>query len=255
MATIASFFKFKVKIPGVSVELTASDEAQFTDKIDSADVDKMGHYVMNIFEMKNYSGAWTTRERGLFGIHYINQTGGALDSSWVTADFTAVETAIQAFFTARAGDLPNGMRLVEHRWYPYGPGFIGTKASPIPPARVTTLGTPIVGSSSGVWVRQVATNCTLRTTLRKHWGRIYLPFVTSGFATEGQYPSANVDAFLGSAKTMLTAAESSQGVVPVVYDRLRKQAYGVIAYEMDSVPDIQRRRRPRDPGYRKVLTA
>jgi hypothetical protein len=29
----------------------------------------------------------------------------------------------------------------------------------------------------------------------------------------------------------------------------------VIAYEMDSVPDIQRRRRPRDPGYRKVLTA
>jgi hypothetical protein len=66
--------------------------------------------------------------------------------------------------------------------------------------------------------------------------------------------TGNVDNVANLARTMLLAAETSQGVVPVVWDRTRKQAYSVTAIEVDSVPDIIRRRRPRDPLYKKILT-
>jgi hypothetical protein len=253
--TLATFFRFKVKIPGVSLDLTASDENQFTDKLTSADTALLGYYCMNLFEMKAYGGAFTTRERGMFGIHYVNSTSGALDTTWTSADYAAVESAVSTAWTAYAAAISTEVRLVEHRWYPYGPGYIGTKSAPIPPARVTTLGTPLAGSMSGAHVRQVGSTVTLRTTLRRHWGRFYLPLSSSNFATNGQLSSTSADSYAATARTMLTSPEASQGVSPVVYDKLRKQVYGVTAIEVDTVPDIQRRRRPRDPGYKKIYTS
>jgi hypothetical protein len=252
---LATFFKFKIHIPGVSVDLTASDQAQFDLDLASADESLVGHYLMSIFEMKNASGAFTSRERGMFGIHFVNSTAGAVDTTWVTADFTAVESAIATWWASNASSLPTAVRLVEHRWYPYGPGFIGTKSSPIPPSRVNTLGTPLVGSAAEPHVRQVASNITMRTTLRRHWGRIYVPMATNLFSTNGQMGSTDVNAQASKAKTMLTGAEASQGVVPVVWDRVRHQAYGITAIEVDSIPDIQRRRRPRDFVARQILTS
>jgi hypothetical protein len=210
-----------------------------------------GHYVQNIFEMKNASGAFTTRERGLFGMHYINTTGGDLDTTWTSADFAAVESAVQTFWSAMASSISSDYRLVEHRWYPFGPGVL----PPNPPARVTTLGTPILGTSSTPMPHQVAITATFRTALRRHWGRIYLPITSFVSIPGGQGNSTACNSVSGLIATMVKSPSTAQGVVPVIWDRARKSALTITAVEVDSVPDVVRRRRPRDTAYRSIVTS
>lgn len=251
MALLATFRRTKVKLPGVSIDISTGEESQFEETQNAVTGVPFGYYLQIIFEMKNASGAFTTRERGLFGLHYVNSTSGALDTTWVSADFAAVESAWDAFFTAQAGNIPTDVRLVEYRWYAFGAQVV----SPNPPARVTTKVTPIVGTATGDFVHQVAWTVTLRTALRRHWGRIYIPWKNNLGLTGGQLGSSGVDSLAAAARTALLAAETSQGVVPVVWDRNRKLAFTITAIEMDSVPDIIRRRRPRDTSYKKIYTA
>lgn len=251
MAVLASYVRFLLKFDAGSGSLSDAETGQFTEQRTISGSAPLGYYSQHIFEMQNYSGAWTTRERGMFGIHWINLTAGEVDTTWVAADFASVESAVQAFWTSDAAAISNDCRLVEHRWYAFGADVL----EPNPAARVTTLATPLVGTSTGAWVRQVASTLTLRTALRKHWGRIYFPISSSMFDNNGQMTSGNVDGLAADARTMFTVTPAAQGVIPVVYDRVRKLAFGVTAIEVDSVPDIQRRRRPRDTGYKKIYTS
>lgn len=207
-----------------------------------------GYYVQNLFEMQDAASAFTTRERGMFGVHYINTTGGDLDTTWVTADYAAVESAVQTMWTANAARFSTQVRLVEHRWYAFGPGV----NPPNPPIRVTTLGSPIVGTGTISAPHQTATTATFRTALRRHWGRIYLPTFTPSLGAGGQTTQAICDNIAISVATMIKTPNTSQGIVPVVYDRNRHAALGVTAVEVDSVPDIIRRRRPRNPAFKSV---
>lgn len=212
---------------------------------------RYGYYSQHKFQMQDSTGAWTDREVGMFGVHWINTTGGDLDVTWTTADYTAVETGIQTMWTALGSFISSSCRLVEHRWYAYGPGVI----APNPPSRVTTI-TPIPGTATAAFfTRQVGSTVTLRTPLRRHWGRIYLPVSSGQVQANGQWTTAACDTLAAAAKTGLTSASSSQGIVPVVWDRARKSALGVTSYEVDSVPDVIRRRRPRTTLYRAILTS
>lgn len=238
-------------LPGISIDYSTGEMAQFTESGVVTGSTLIGYYMQFIFQMANYSGAFTDRERGLFGVHYANTTGGNPDTSWTTADFTAVETAALAGWDAVASSISADFKAVEFRWYAFGPGV----GKPNPPARITAISGSHVGTAGQNNPHQAATTVTLRTALRRHWGRIYLPLAVATLNTHGQQSSASVDSLLNSVKGILVGAEASQGIVPVVYDRVRGQALGVTALEMDSVPDVIRRRRPRDTGYRKVLTS
>lgn len=251
MAALATFVRFRLSFDAGSDPAHASTSSQFDeDQINTA-TPSWGQYVQNLFDMKDQNGLYGTRERGLFGIHWINTTGGALDTTWTTADYTAVESAVQAFWTALSGRISTDFRLSEHRWYSFGPGV----TKPNPPSRTTVLGTPIVGASSALYPHQVSSTVTLRTSLRRHWGRFYVPATGMfGFAG-GVGSSTTVDEFAGAARTMLTSPGTSQGVVPVVWDRNRHRAYGVTAIEADSIPDIIRRRRIRTANYKRVYTS
>ena|SRR5436190_9597582 len=245
------FNRVRIKLPGVSVDIQSGEQAQFAEAVDSTDVVKFGYYVQNIFEMKNSSGAFTTRERGLFGVHFINNTSGSLDTTWTTADFLAGETAMQSVWAAMTSYMPSDFRLVEHRWYAFGPGVV----KPNPPVRITTIGSPVAGSSGTGSPHQLASTVTLRTPLRRHWGRVYLPLAAGALSTGGQLSSTTVDSISAGVRSAFTTAESSAGISPVVYDRARKLALSVTALEVDSNPDIIRRRRPRDTGYKKIFTS
>lgn len=223
----------------------------FDRHVENATAPIYGYYCQHVFEGKDVSATFSTRERGLFGMHYVNSTGGDLDTTWTTADYTAVEAAVQAFWTANASNISADWRLVEHRWYPFGPAVV----PPNPPVRVTTLGTPIVGSGGNGVAHQLASTVTFRTALRRHWGRIYIPFSGMQGFFGGQGPDATVDALANSARTMITGPATSQGVMPVIWDRNRKVALGITAIEADGIPDIVRRRRPRTPHYKKILTS
>lgn len=210
-----------------------------------------GMYCQHVFQMQNELGAFSDRERGMFGVHYLNTTGGDLDPTWTTADYLAVEAAIEGAWNTWKPNASSSVRLVEHRWYPYGPGVL----PPNPPQRVQTLVTPSPGTGNLVAPFQVASTITLRTPLRRHWGRIYLPMFNPPLTANGQISNAAVSSMVTQWKNGLTGAATSQGIVPVVYDRNRHAVLGVTSYEADSVPDIIRRRRPRATAFKSVLTA
>lgn len=252
MGLLASFVRFKLDFGAGSGSLSTAENGQFAETRTATAASPLGYYQQCIFEFKNYSGAYTQRERGMFGIHWINLTSGELDQTWVAADYAACESAVEAFWTALLSKIGTDTRYVEHRWYAYGAGIV----PPNPPSRVTTLATPIQGTSTNIGPKQVSCTVTLRTTLRRHWGRIYVPIAAGVFGVGGgQLSSADADTIASAARTMLTVTPAAQGVVPVVWDRNRKLAFGTTAVEVDSVPDVQRRRRPRDTGYKKIHTS
>lgn len=251
MAALATFVRFRLWFEAGSDPAHATTAPQFTEDQQALATPTWGYYVQNLFEMKDPSGAFTTRERGLFGLHWINTTSGALDTTWVTADYTAVESAVQTFWTALGTYISGDFRLVEHRWYAFGPGVV----KPNPPVRVTTLATPIVGGSAAVMPHQCAETVTLRTALRRHWGRIYVPTGGASLAQGGVFGPSTLSTFSSSARTLLTAPGTSQGIVPVVWDRVHERAYGVTDIEVDNIPDIIRRRRLRTTTAKTIVSA
>jgi hypothetical protein len=248
---LASFVKFKIDFGAGSGSLPGAEGAQFVESRTAPTTNPVGYYSQHIFGMKPAGGVFTTRERGLFGIHWINLTSGELDTTWTSADYASVEGAIETMWSSLAAIISSDFRLEEHRWYAFGAGV----TPPNPPSRITTLATPAVGTATATGVHQAACTVTLRTTLRRHWGRFYLPLAGSQVGSGGQITNSNTDAIAAAARTALLVTPAAQGVIPVVYDRTRKLVFGTTQLEVDSVPDIIRRRRPRDTSYRKIYTA
>lgn len=251
MTALATFVRFRLFFEAGSDPNHATTAPQFDEDRLTTGTPSWGKYLMNVFEMKDSSGAFSVKERGMFGQHWINITAGDLDLTWTTPDYTAVESAIQSMWSNLVSYIPTHIRLVEHRWYNYGPGVV----PPNPPARITTLGTPTPGTASTGFVPQVGTTVTLKTALRRHWGRFYLPLAATKFDTNGQLSTSSADFIATQARDALVAPGTSQGVSPVVWDKAHRVAYGITAVQVDSIPDIQRRRRARTTAYRKTITA
>lgn len=207
-------------------------------------------YVAVIGQRDAVSGAWT--QRAQYSIAYVNVTSGDPDFTWTTGDYTAIETASEAFWTALAARIPTSYRLEEHRWYAYGPGV----TPPNPVTRYVTLATPIAGTSTGATHMSAAMAVTLKTTLRKHWGRFYVPVSVQGFPFDaaGRASSSNVDTFASAARTFLTAG-SAAGVLPAVWDDAHKVVHGMTAIQVDDIPDVIRRRRQSVTQYRKTYVS
>jgi hypothetical protein len=159
---------------------------------------------------------------------------------------------METLWTSLGGIIPNEVRLVEHRWYAFGPGVV----PPNPPSRVTTIAVPKQGTGTTIPPHQIASTLTFRTALRRHWGRIYLPAfaVAANVTAGGQLSATMVDTLAAAGSTYLKSGNAN-GLVPCVWDRNRKVAFGITAVECDSVPDIIRRRRSRVTNYKKILVA
>jgi len=210
----------------------------------------LGYYSTFIFEYRDTpAGAWGI-DRGQFGLHWVNVTGGDPDFTWTAADFAAAETLLTNFWSGHTAYFPNTIRAVEIRWYAFGPGV----AAPNPTVRVTPIVAQTPGASGGSGPRQLACAMTLKTPLRKHWGRFYLPITGSATCdASGRLPSATVDGLAVGLNT-LALGDTGQGVFPCVYDRVRHGVFGISAVQVDDIPDVIRRRRPSTTLYRKQTT-
>jgi len=179
-----------------------------------------------------------------------NVTNGQLDDSWTDADFSAVEQDFFTFWNAIKIQIPSTIVLSTLRWYRVGPGA----TPPEPAVRVTPVSS--AGTSTGPQLpTQVAENITLRTGLRKAWGRAYLPAVSSTHLTQdGYWPNADVDQVADQMNAFVLAM-AAQDFHLVVYSPTHQQAYNVEKIAVDNVFDTQRRRRHRTFTHRKVWPA
>src|SRR5262245_9652280 len=186
----------------------------------------------------------TTLEAGLdpATIHFdwLNMTSGSPDDTWTTADYTTLETAMDAWFTTVKVYVHTGIRLTTYNWYRVG---IGAPV-PNPAIRQVVKGTAIAGTyASTPNPPQVASSVTFRTAVRRSWGRTYLPFSSnSSLTAAGRLSSGTVDNIAGATNTMVSTGASNDFYL-VVYSKHLSAALNVEKVECDDVTDIIRRRR------------
>lgn len=180
---------------------------------------------------------------------WLNITSGAPDDTWITSDYTTLETLVKTFDAAITPYRPAGVVLTTLIWHRVGSG-IGT---PNPAERTTVLASPQVGSLSGSCSpQQIASSLTFRTGVRKSWGRTYLPVMSPVPGSSPYLSTAAVDAIANNANAMVTGAATADFNLVVVSKPLAS-SLNVEHVEVDNVLDVIRRRRPKKSTYRKIL--
>jgi hypothetical protein len=187
-----------------------------------------------------------------------NITGGDVDSTWSTADYTTCEGLLDTFWTAAKTNMMAYGKLVEYRWYSRWFNPV-TESKPFansgPPQRVTVKS--IVGSDVSNGPSQMSMTVTEKTAWPKHWGRIYMPFYGPNFYVGNHYTNTGVDTLCGLVNTLyggLMSAEFFPCVPVTQVDKDPARALLTVnKVVVDNVPDVVRRRRPRSTTYRKTL--
>lgn len=195
--------------------------------------------------------------------HFLNITGGDPDASWITADYTAVESAFDTFWGAIKALYGAETKLSEYSWRADGPAFKPFGASLSPTLRLTARSVVGTGSNASFLPPQVAVSVTEvtaahytaygvgvpgktpgtgRTQLRNRWGRFYLPNVNVGNVTSGRLSTAAQTTIADAAEAMYQTCVSA-GLVPVVYSPTNGNAYSVDAIHVDDIFDVIRSRR------------
>jgi hypothetical protein len=192
-----------------------------------------------------------------------NITGGDLDPSWTTADYTACETFFDEWANVVKTYQADSHTLKEYRWYEMR--FRQTQTSTHrfattgPPLRTTAK--TITGASTALELPyQVAMSVTERTGVPKHWGRFYLPGITGAMiqqgAAAGRWDPA-LTAAIGNATAELYQDLEGADFMPIVpvtqiNKVFAKALLRVNQVVVDDIPDVIRRRRPRQVAARHI---
>lgn len=182
-------------------------------------------------------------------LHFVNITGGAVDSTWTTTDFTTLETALDNWWTSLKPSYAPNVTLREYRWYRVRPGALSGDAVRI--ASRSVVGT---GTGGAELPPQVAVSITQKTQLRKHWGRIYMPAPSTSNLTSGMVNSTKQTLFATATQTLFDAARASD-FEPVVYSPQLGRAFPVLQLQVDDLFDVIRSRRYSRPTSRVLLPA
>jgi len=220
-----------------------------------------------IVEWTRLTPGGTSEDKAQFKWDLLNITGGTVDSTWTAGDFTTVRTAFETWRTNQWSSFGTSQVMAGYKAYAmsYNPGDPGpgmrNKSNGLafaptgPPRYVSTQ--VQAGSGATAIPYQVAPSVTFRTALPRHWGRIYLPTpATSSLDSTGRLTSGFRTAMADGA-SLLGKTLSDGDFLPVVpMTDLNRQTFhgllGVTQYVVDDIPDIQRRRRPRQAANRTI---
>lgn len=187
-----------------------------------------------------------SEDTAIMHFDFANYTAGSPDDSWITGDFTTLESALTTMWGSLKPICNLNLSLREYRWYRIGSGV----TPPNPAVRVTPVGQVAIASGNCL-PPQVAISITNKTGLRKRWGRTYLPDIDStALESTGRILSAKVDVVAGAVNTMYAAAAAAD-FMPVVYSPTAAAAYAIENTQVDNIFDVIRRRRWDSTTYRK----
>lgn len=180
---------------------------------------------------------------------FLNMTSGEPDDTWITSDFTGLETLLTTWWGQAKGQSDPKTKLREIRWHRVGPG----NDPPNPAVRIYVLPSMVAGSgTAGASVAQVACSVTFRTAVRTSWGRTYIPFNGVAPDAQGRWSTTLVDLVATYTNALLVSAAAADMHL-VVTSLAKSAALNVERIEADDVPDIVRRRRLKHTVYRKLL--
>lgn len=165
---------------------------------------------------------------------HIQTSDGGLSAG----DQSDVMTAIGHWWDAIGALISDQVNLHEVRMYnlPATAGPLGD------PAYVDTTPHQGLGSSAAELPPQCAISHTLKTPIRRRWGRIYLPGIVNGAVSYGRVNDAALST-LGNAFEVFGKALRNAGIPIVVWHRASWSPQPVETFTIDDVFDVQRRRR------------
>lgn len=206
-----------------------------------------------------------------FSLDIVNYTNGLPDSSWTDSDYSLVNTNVLAFLDSVTARMWSGLTIKELRYYamafnPYTDANGITITKPFvesgPPVRIFPISK--VGGAAGSLPPQCCTAITELTPARPHWGRFYLPTLSSSvITTAGRISTTSLQGIVDAADAMIEGLASLQFVlvVPTLQAGSVKGSYApkrtlqaVTGVKADDVVDIQRRRRFQHPLAQVVPT-
>lgn len=199
--------------------------------------------------------------------HFLNLTGGTPDASWITSDYTAVESAFDTFWSSLNAYYHTTTKLSEYLWRADGPAFrpFGTALSPT--LRRTARSAAGTVTAQNMLPPQCAMTVTETTAskytvedvegagaqLRNRWGRFYMPAGSTATCVDGRLSSATQTALANGADTFYEACVTA-GLIPVVYSPTTGHSWSVLEIHVDDIFDVIRSRRFTEPLSRNVRT-
>jgi hypothetical protein len=189
-----------------------------------------------------------------------NITNGGLDSSWTSTDYATTDGILQACINNWAAHMAGDMQAKEVRYYRrvYNPY---TDQKPFPPSGPPEHVFPIttIGTNSTTCAHQVAVTHTEITAYPRHWGRAYWPVPGTNliYGGGGYLAQTFVDAWAAEIQNTYEVLMNAEFFPTVPTTQVNgvasRQLLGIAKIQVDNVPDVVRRRRPRTTTYRKVL--
>lgn len=230
-------------------------------------------YVTAVFSRATPSG--TVEDNAQFGLNITNITGGNIDTTWTAADYTTVEAHLTELFVTLNPFISSTHTLKEFRWYTrsFNPDLpIGQPVTTPDPStgkpykRFARTGPPvhvtvknlIGGSASVASAYQVALTVTFKTPGPRHWGRVYVPGVTSGMLgnNTGRFSVGNVTTIANAWAEFLDDLQGSefQLAVPATQHegKFATALNSAVDIQVDDIPDVIRRRRPKQAKERVI---
>jgi hypothetical protein len=196
-----------------------------------------------------YTRAGSTAEDVAVTTHHFTSA-----DDWPSSAWTAVENAIKTACALPGSSVRAiGVKHAEMRWY---------RAEGLPKhwehnwgdAHRVTAVTGYVDGASAMLPPQIALSVTLKTTVRRSWGRFYLPTIGIAGNLAGRPTSAVVDSTAVAWRDAFNACQAaglSPGVlgsyetgtiIPTVKER-HPRFLGLRVVQVDNVFDVIRRRR------------
>lgn len=191
----------------------------------------------------------------------VNITGGQVDTSWIGTDFTTIEAFFDSWWDGIASLIDSSHTLSAYKWYRMRFREVMT-----PTHRFEDTGPPVrlqLKTKAGTWVGtplpyQVAMSVTEKTGVPKHWGRFYMPGLGTNAieAAHGRWTSVAYTTMADATAELYDdlAGADMFPVVPVtqVNKVLTGGLLGVNEIVVDDIPDVIRRRRPRQAAVRRT---
>lgn len=230
-----------------------------------------------MFSFQRATPVGTEEDFATISMHLAKRSAGAIDGAWGSGDYSQIDANITELWNVLSPLVHVSHTLTTVKYYSmsFNPDIpLGQTATGIDPATgkflnmFTKSGPPLhiatfnlAGTSNQPpEAYQVAMSVTLRTATRAHWGRVYLPGMSSSdvAGSYGRFAgSATGFAANAFAEFVDDCGKQDKFVVIPMTQADKKYAHAlntVSAVAVDDVPDVVRRRRPKQVVTRSVGT-
>jgi len=270
---LAGLGKWLVKY-GIPFAINALEDV-FTDGVGQVATPETSAWRRVNWRFTRATPSGTVEDVAMFGFDIVNMTGGDLDSSWTAADYTAVDAALSELWTTIRPLISGTHTLSEIQYHqrafhpdlPLGelvpqmqPGTnkeVNRFARSGPALHVLTKNE--AGSNVGAAAPyQVALSVSFRTAARRHWGRCYIPgaTVTEVGGGYGRFSSGTTQVVANAFAELASdlGANDFFIMVPSTQNdsKYATSLQSVAQIQVDDVPDVIRRRRPKQASLRSI---